>query len=141
MKAAAFGLGVILLVLPFAARSDENLVAKREACRQEARLAIAPKGKIGVDSFRRIVERRVSHVSQCMDRAFVARKDAPLPPRRALGNALDRDQAPATGSVRSASANPTESAGLRKLKSASTGIFKVKKPGHKQLRRSFRRSK
>jgi hypothetical protein len=141
VKAAAFGLGFVLLVLPFAARSDENLVAKREACRQEARLAIAPKGKIGVDSFRRIVERRVAHVSQCMDRAIVARKDAPLPPRRAPSDALDRDQAPATGSVRRSSAKTVESAGRRKLKPTSTGIFKGKKPGRKQLRRLSRRSK
>jgi hypothetical protein len=141
VKAAAFGLGFVLLVLPFAARSDESLVAKREACRQEARLAIAPKGKIGVDSFRRIVERRVAHVSQCMDRAFVARKDAPLPPRKAPGDALDRYQAPATGSVRSGSARTAESASQRRLKAASTGIFKVKKPVGKQLSRSSRRSK
>ncbi len=141
MKAAAFGLGFVLLVLPSAARSDENLVAKREACRQEARLAISPKGKIGVDSFRRIVERRAAHVSQCMDRAFVARKDAPLPPKKAPGDALDRYQAPATGSVRSGSAKTAENAGRRKLKTASTGIFKGKKPGRKQLRRLSRRSK
>ena len=131
MKAAAFGLGFVLLVLPFAARSDENLVAKREACRQEARLAIAPKGKIGVDSFRRIVERRVAHVSQCMTRAFVAHKDTPLPPRRT----------PATGSVQSEVVKTAESAGRRKLKTASTKTLKVKKPSRKPLRRSAGRSK
>jgi hypothetical protein len=141
VKAAAFGLGFVLLVLPFAARSDENLVAKREACRLEARLAIAPKGKIGVDSFRRIVERRAARVSQCMDRAFVARKDAPLPPKRALDDTRDRHHAPATGSVRSGSARTAESAGRRKLKTASTGILKVRKPGGKPLRRSSRRSR
>jgi hypothetical protein len=137
VKAAAFGLGFVLLVLPFAARSDENLVAKREACRLEARLAIAPKGKIGVDSFRRIVERRVAHVSQCMERAFVARQDAPLPPKRAL----DRHRVPATGSVQGGSTKTAESAGRRKLKMASTGIRKIKKSGRKQLRRLSRRSK
>jgi hypothetical protein len=131
VKAAAFGLGFVLLVLPFAARSDENLVAKREACRQEARLAIAPKGKIGVDSFRRIVERRAAHVSQCMTRAFVARKDVPLPPKRAL----------ATGSVRNEAARTVESAGRPKLRTVSTLTRKTKKPGRKQLRRSSRRSK
>jgi hypothetical protein len=141
VKAAAFGLGFVLLVLPFAARSDENLVAKREACRQEARLAIAPKGRIGVDSFQRIVKRRVAHVSECMNRPFVARKDAPFPPRRALGDASDRHQAPATGSVRGKSAKAAESAGRRKMKTASTGTLKVKKPGRKQLRRLSRRSK
>jgi hypothetical protein len=141
VKAAAFGLGFVLLVLPFAARADENLVAKREACRQDARLAIAPKGKIGVDSFRRIVERRVIHVSQCMERAFVARKDAPLPPQRALAGALDRYQAPATGSVQSEPSKTAESAGRRKLKTASPEIRKGKKPGRKQLTRLSRRSK
>ena len=138
MKVAAFGLGFVLLVLPFAARSDENLVAKREACRQEARLAIAPKGKIGVDSFRRIVERRMAHVSQCMDRAFVARQDPPLPPRRTLDDARDRHQTPATGSIRTQSSKAAESAGRRKLKTASAGNLKRKKPGRKQLRRLSR---
>jgi hypothetical protein len=130
VKAATFGLGFVLVILPFAARSDENLVAKREACRQEARLAIAAKGKIGVDGFRRIVERRVAHVSQCMDRAFVARKDTPLPPRRAP-----------TGSVRGEAANTAESVGQRKLKTASTEIHKARKPARKQLSRLSRRSK
>ena len=131
MKAAAFGLGFVLLVLPFAARSDENLVAKREACRQEARLAIAPKGKIGVDSFRRVVERRAAHVGQCMTRAFIAHKDTPLPPRRA----------PATGSAQSEAAKSADSVGRRKLTTGSTGALKGKKPGRKQLRRLSRRSK
>jgi hypothetical protein len=141
VKAAAFGLGFVLLVLPFAARSDENLVAKREACRQEARLAIAPKGKIGVDSFRRVVERRIAHVNQCMDRAFVARQDIPLPPRRALDDARNGYQTPATGSIRSQSFKTTGSAGRRKLKTPSARTLKVTKPGRKQLRRLSRRSK
>jgi hypothetical protein len=141
VKAAAFGLGFVLFVLPFAAKSDENLVAKREACRQEARLAIAPKGKIGVDSFRRIVERRTAHVSQCMERAFVARQGAPLPPRKALADTPDRHQAPATGSVRSQSGKTAESAGRRKLKKAAAGSLKGKKSGRRQLGRLSRRSK
>jgi hypothetical protein len=134
VKAAAFGLVFGLLVLPFAARSDENLVAKREACRQEARLAIAPKGKIGVDSFQRIVKRRVAHVSQCMTRASVLRKDAPLPPGRMLDDARNRDQAHAAGPVRSEAAK-APNAGRRKMKMASTVSRKVKKSGRKQLRR------
>ena len=99
MKVAAFGLGLILLVLPFAAQSDENLVDKREACRQQARLQIAPKGKVGVDGFRRIVERRAVYVSDCMSRPFVAGNVQPLPPKRAR-DASNSDQEPATGSVR-----------------------------------------
>jgi len=140
VKAAAFGLVFGLLVLPFAARSDENLVAKREICRQEARLAIAPKGKIGVDSFQRIVKRRVAHVNQCMTRAFVARKDAPLPPGRMLDDARNRDQAQAAGSVRSEAAKG-DNAGRRKMKMASIGNRKVKKSGRKKLQRLSRRSK
>ena len=139
MKAATFGLGFVLLVLPFAARSDENLVANREACRQEARLAIAPKGKIGLDSFQRIVKRRVAHVSECMTRAFVARKDTPLPPRRTINDAPDRHQAPAIGSIRS-KAKTAQSAGQRKTKMNSTGSPKVRNPGRKQLKRLSRRS-
>ena len=139
MKAAAFGLGFVLLVLPFAARSDENLVAKREACRQEARLAMAPNGKIGVDSFQRIVKRRVAHVSECMTRAFVARKDTPLPPRTTINDAPDRHQAPATGSIPS-KAKSAQSAGQRKTKMNSTGSLKLRKPGRKQLKRLSRRS-
>jgi hypothetical protein len=77
-------LSLCLLVLPFAAKADENLVAKREACRQEARMRIFPVGKIGVDEYRRVVERRSAHVTQCMTRTGIALKDLPVPPKRDL---------------------------------------------------------
>lgn len=140
MKAAAFGLVFVLLVFPFAARSDENLVAKRETCRQEARLALSPKGKIGLDSFQRIVKRRVAHVSQCMARASVARKDAPLPTERAPAGLLNRHQAPAAVSALSEAAK-AENSGRRKLNAASIISRKVRKTGRKQMRRLSRRSK
>jgi hypothetical protein len=85
VKPAAL-LGLILLVLPFASRADENLVAKREACRLDARMRIFPKGKIGVDGYQRIVELRNAHVTQCMAGAL---KPPPLPPRREVAKVKD----------------------------------------------------
>jgi hypothetical protein len=70
---------LIVLITPLSARADENLVAKREVCRQEAKARIAPKTKIAVDEYRRIVERRNAHVSGCMARALIVRKDPPSP--------------------------------------------------------------
>ena len=83
MKLTAL-LSLCLLVLPFAAKADENLVAKREACRQEARMRIFPVGKIGVDEYRRVVERRRAHGNQCMKRTGIALQDLPVPPKREL---------------------------------------------------------
>jgi hypothetical protein len=128
VKAAAIGLGLILLVLPFAAQSDENLVDKREACRQQARLQIAPKRKIGIDDFRRIVERRADHVKECMSRPFVARIVQPLPPKRAL-DATGGHQEPATGSVRKKTPLIVKSTGGRKLQTRSVRSLKGKKSG------------
>jgi hypothetical protein len=85
VKPAAL-LGLILLVLPFASRADENLVAKREACRLDARMRIFPKGKIGVDGYQRIVELRNAHVTQCMAGAL---KPPPLPPKREIAKVKD----------------------------------------------------
>jgi hypothetical protein len=65
--------------MPFASHANENLVAKREACRLEARTRIVSKGGMGFDEYRRIVERRNAHVSQCMARVVVARAELPLP--------------------------------------------------------------
>jgi hypothetical protein len=81
VKPAAYGLGLILLALPFTAQADMDLVAKREICRQEARARIAPKAKIVTDEYRRIVERRNTLVDQCMLRAIVVRKTPPVPPK------------------------------------------------------------
>lgn len=88
MKPAAL-LGLILLVLPFAARADENLVAKRETCRMDARMRIFPKGKISVDGYQRIVDLRNAHVTQCMAGAL---KPPPLPPRREVAKAKNAGQ-------------------------------------------------
>jgi hypothetical protein len=88
VKPAAL-LGLILLVLPFASRADENLVAKREACRLDARMRIFPKGKIGVDGYQRIVELRNAHVTQCMAGAL---KPPPLPPKREIAKGKDDGQ-------------------------------------------------
>ena len=128
MKVAAFGLGLILLVLPFAAQSDENLVDKREACRQQARVQIAPRGKVGVDGFRRIVERRTAYVSDCMSRPFVAGNVQPLPPKRAR-DASNSDQEPATGSVRKKASVIMRSPEGRKLQTRSVRTLEGKKSG------------
>ncbi|WP_262028623.1 hypothetical protein [Microvirga sp. Mcv34] len=87
MKLAAYGLCLILLALPSAVRSSENLADRREACRVEARSRIVPKGKIKVDDYRRIVQRRADYVTQCIDRTVVASSYAPPPPRRVLDDA------------------------------------------------------
>jgi hypothetical protein len=81
VKLAALGLSLVVLILPFGAGADENLVAKREACRLEARTRIVPKTKIAIDDYRRIVERRNAHVSACMTRPVAVVKAPPLPPR------------------------------------------------------------
>ncbi|MBM6581401.1 hypothetical protein ILT44_14490 [Microvirga sp. BT689] len=138
VKVAAFGLGLILLVLPFAAQSDENLVDKREACRQQARLQIAPKGKVGVDGFRRIVERRAGHVRDCMSRPFVARVVQPLPPRRAP-DAAGGQQEPATGSVGKKAPLIVKGTGGRKLQTRSVRSLKGRKSGPAKRGRPSRR--
>jgi hypothetical protein len=137
VKAAALGLGLILLALPFAAQSDENLVDKREACRQQARVQIAPKGKIGVDGFRRIVERRAEHVKECMNRPFVARSDQPLPPKRAV-DASGVHQEPATGSVRKKASAGVKAAGRRTLQTRSVKSRKGKASGARKRGRLSR---
>ena len=137
MKAAAFGLGLILLILPFAAQSDENLVAKRELCRQQARVQIAPKGKIGVDEFRRVVERRAVHVNNCMSRPFVARNDQPLPPKRVLETS-SLQQERATGSVRKKAPAIVRNAERTKLQVRSARSLKGKKSSTKKRGRGSR---
>ena len=132
MKAAAFGLSLIVLALPFAVRADEDLVAKREVCRQEARARIVSKGRVGIDEFRRIVERRAAHVTQCMSRAIVARSDYPLPPARTIGETSDRDQEPTTGSLRKSSPPILKRAAQRKLMLSLSGVVK----GKRRTRRS-----
>jgi hypothetical protein len=137
VKVAAFGLGLILLFMPFAAQSDENLVDKREACRQQARLQIAPKGKVGVDGFRRIVERRAVYVSECMSRPFVAGNVQPLPPKRAR-DASNSDQGPATRSVRKKASVIMKSPEGRKLQTRSVSSLKGRKSAAKNRGRVSR---
>jgi hypothetical protein len=111
VKLAAYGLCLILLALPSAVRSSENLVDKREACRVEARSRIVPKGKIKVDDYRRIVQRRAAYVTQCIGRTMVARSNAAPPPRRVLDDAtVDGGQS----AVASGVAKPRHSAGRPK---------------------------
>jgi len=95
VKPAAYGFCLILLTLPVTAQSSETLVAKREACRIEARSRIVPKGKIEVDDYRRIVDRRAAYVSQCLERSVVAHNGQPLPPKRVLDDATDATPAQA----------------------------------------------
>jgi hypothetical protein len=127
VKAAAFGLSLIVLALPFAAHADESLVAKREACRQEARARIVSKRRIGVDEFRRIVERRAAHVTQCMSRTVVARSDHPLPPARTIDAASGRHQEPTTGSVGKTRPQSLTKGDGRKPRLSSRRIVKGKK--------------
>lgn len=83
MQAARFiPLPVILLALASPATADEDLVAKREACRQEARQNVAASGRTGVEAYQRVVERRTAYVSTCMSRPMARGQEPPLPPRR-----------------------------------------------------------
>ena len=132
MKPAAYGFCLILLTLPVAAQSSETLVAKREACRIEARSRIVPKGKIEVDDYRRIVERRAAYVSQCLERSVVAHNAQPLPPKRVLDDATDI--APAQAAV-----SPRKE--RRKPKVSSLRTVKAKALKGKRIRISSRRGR
>ena len=114
VKPAAL-LGLILLVLPFAAQADENLVAKREACRLDARMRIFPKGRVSVDGYQRIVDLRNAHVTQCMAGAL---KPPPLPPRREVVKTKDAGQETSITPVRNRSRRTAE---LSKARSLSSG--------------------
>ena len=140
MKLAACGLSLILLALPFAAQASENLVAKRETCRQEARTRIAPKRKIEVDDYRRVVERRAAYISQCITRTFVARSNVPLPPQRVLYDAMDNDRQRVVTSSRNEPRRIAERTERRKPKMVSSRATKTKLRG-KKVRVSSRRSK
>jgi len=132
---------LILLALPFASRADENLVAKREACRQEARGRIAPVGKIGIEEYRRIVERRNAYVSQCMTRVAVAHKDLPLPPKRVLDDAPEGNQVSLVIPVKEKSRRLAKRVERKKLKVVSLKFVKGKSLKGKKLKRLARRSK
>jgi len=84
MKPAALMLGAILLGLPTVVQADEDLVAKRDACREEAkqRITIRGKTKVAFDEYRRLVERRNVHVNDCMIRTRLAHEPSPMPPRK-----------------------------------------------------------
>ena len=132
MKAAASAFCLFLLTLPVAAQSSETLVAKREACRIEARSRIVPKRKIEVDDYRRIIERRAGYVSQCLERSVVAHNAQPLPPKRVLDDATDI--APAQAAV-----SPRKE--RRKPKVSSLRTVKAKTLKGKRIRISSRRGR
>lgn len=132
MKAAASAFCLFLLTLPVAAQSSETLVAKREACRTEARSRIVPKRKIEVDDYRRIVERRAAYVSQCLERSVVAHNAQPLPPKRVLDDATDA--APAQAAV-----SPRKERRIPQVSSLRT--VKAKTLKGKRIRISSRRSR
>jgi hypothetical protein len=141
VKPAALGFSLILLALPFASRADENLVAKREACRHEARVRVVPKGKIGVDEYRRVVERRNVHVSQCMTRVSVARMDPPLPPKKVLEDASSGYQISLIAPVRKKSQRIAKRPSRGTLKTASIRTSKGKSLGGKRPKRLNRKNK
>lgn len=141
MKLAAYGFCLVLLALPSAARSSENLADKREACRIEARSRIVPRGKIKVDDYRRIVERRAAYVTRCIDRTVVAGSNTPLPPRRVFGDATAEGGQEA---LASSPGKPHHKAGRTKstrMKAASTKTAKAAKARVRQLRLASRRGR
>jgi hypothetical protein len=141
VKLAAHGLCLILLALPSAVRSSEDLVAKREACRVEARSRIAPRKKIEVDDYRRIVERRAAHIAQCINRTVVARSNAPLPPQRVLDDAVDSDKLRVVTSSRNEPRRMAGRADRHKSKMASIRTTKTTKLRGRKVRFSSRRGK
>lgn len=140
MKAAAL-FALILFALPSASRADENLVAKREACRQEARVRIFPRGKFGIDEYRRTVERRNTYVSQCMGRTAVAQQDLPLPPKREIEVATDVERVSVIAPVRKKPQRVAKRAERRKIKVASIRKAKGKRLKGQRLKRVSRRYK
>jgi hypothetical protein len=141
VKLAAYGLCLILLALPSAVRSSEDLVAKREACRVEARSRIAPKRKIEVDDYRRIVERRATYVTQCINRTVLARGSVPLPPQRVLDDATGDGRQRVVASGRSEPRALAGRASRAKPKMASLRASKTAKLRGKKTRLLSRRSK
>jgi hypothetical protein len=141
VKLAASGLCLILLALPFAARASEDLVAKRETCRVEARSRIAPKRKIEVDDYRRIVERRAAYVTQCIGRTVVARSNAPLPPQRVLDDATGNIRQRVVASSRNESRRLAGRESRHKAKMASTRTAKAVKLRGRKVRVASRASR
>jgi hypothetical protein len=84
MRPTALLLGAILTGLPLTVDAAEDLVAKREACREEAkqRITVRNRTKVAVDDYRRVVELRNAHVQDCMIRTRMAHDVSPAPPRR-----------------------------------------------------------
>ncbi|MCB5177553.1 hypothetical protein [Microvirga lenta] len=84
MKPAAFTLGLFLLGLPLTSLNAEDLVARREACRAQAKrhLTVRGKTKVATEEYRQIVERRRAHVEACMASTQVAQDQLPVPPKR-----------------------------------------------------------
>ncbi|EIM25461.1 hypothetical protein [Microvirga lotononidis] len=141
VKLAAYGLCLILLAMPSAVRSSENLVDKREACRVEARSRIVPKGKIKVDDYRRIVQRRAAYVTQCIGRTMVARSNAPPPPRRVLDDATADAGEPVVASRLPKPRHAAERAKPSRMKAASARAGKAAKPRGAKARSPARRGK
>ncbi|MFL5022859.1 MAG: hypothetical protein ACJ8CZ_08865 [Microvirga sp.] len=107
----------------------------------EARSRIAPRKKIEVDDYRRIVERRAAHIAQCINRTVVARSNAPLPPQRVLDDAVDNDTQRVVTSSRNEPRRMAGRADRRKAKMASIRTTKTTKLRGKKVRLSSRRGK
>jgi hypothetical protein len=84
MRPTALLLGAILTGLPLTADAGEDLAAKREACREEAkqRITVRHRTRVAVDDYRRVVELRTAHVQDCMIRTRIAHDASPAPPKR-----------------------------------------------------------
>ncbi len=83
-----------LLLVPLVASADEDLPAKREACRTEARQQIKPRSGTSAGLYEITLRARERHVRQCMARApedwvttgsLGSKPIPPLPPRRPTG--------------------------------------------------------
>jgi hypothetical protein len=142
VKAAAFGLCLILSALPSAARPSENLVAKREACRLEAKKRIVATGKIQVDDYRRLVDRRAAYVGRCLNRTLEASSNVPLPAQEVLDDAKDAKHEQVIAPARKEPRRITKRVERKKQKVATVRTIKGKKTlKKKKLRFSSHRNK
>ncbi len=106
----------------------------------EARSRIAPKRKIEVEDYRRIVERRAAYVTQCINRTIVARSSAPLPPKRVFEDGAD-DGPRIVAPNRDEPRRKAGRADRERPKVASTRTAKGKKFRARKVRLTSRRSK
>jgi hypothetical protein len=77
-------MALLMVALPGAtARADTDLVARRQACTEQARAKVKALGRKGVDALQQLVQRRQKFVQACMgESGGVVRGEAKKAPER-----------------------------------------------------------